>query len=1535
MDTRFFTNFTKTFSFSIFFFLFFGILSFGQTKIEITEFGTFSDVAPAGVAKTTFLAGEKVVYRLKYSVSSLTGSATGGKIDVAFGSNIYAAQGTFTQTSDIASKAFNSTTNTLTYNFTDPVAAGSTGILELTAYTKNGSVPNGQTTTTTATSAVTNPGGLPSTKSATTTSTAQRMACPSLSLLSGGVPSYPTAYRLYLGPDVTGVYTANYGVLNLSNVTVTQQLLAGTVFGSAKGRGYNVVSGLYEDYTGTYNSGTNTVTWTIPANHIALQSYGNGFYQNMDVLDLIVTYPSGTFPIGTNVTVNTTVTATPLGGTPVTISHGTPNQPSTCNATLNVATTLAAATLTASTSKTGASSTILPNVSEAYGYNLSFRNTSNVPLQNLVIEDVLPSNVPMWYSQFQAYPFYDTNNARANVYYKTDLDPTWKLWSYSPLPNALVYSFIPNPTAYGYNVPLATNEHVTGIRYVFLDDFPANASAPYWYIYMGTGAVTSNTPVINCLNVTTTTPVPAAQLSSCNTRTFVPVSSNTMLFGSKYSGGETWYYQDYGTPYNIGDNTWIKMEYFASASGAAAQNPVLMDLLPLGIEYDGWYQQNKDSWYVTNYQLDITDLTSFEAIPNYQGTGRTLIRVKWNGYTLPAGKRFYVNVKTKITNLAATSNQNTIYTTSTNTKTCTDYGYTGATRDSLDLNGNGNTTEEICFNRNHTINVNSSASLSSIKWVKGELDAAYSKYPDYGQTMQGGLANYKLFVKNTGNVPTNNVQVLDILPRVGDIGVKTFASPRLTDWRPNLATPVAAPAGIIVYYTTETNPCREDFISSTASLPGAVPAGCVTAVWTTAPPTDLTTVNAMRFDFGDKVLNPGDEFALSWEMRAPVNAPTNNEIAWNSFAFKGERMDNHDKFAPAEPNKVGIKVSALVPGAYGNFVWLDTNKDGIQDVGEMGIDGVRVELYRDNGDGISDPLTDPLVDFTITGNGGLYLFPNLPPANYFAVFYPPAPYDTSPKDAGGSDVGDSDGLLGSINGTRITKTIVTTIDATEADLSWDQGLFPSDNAFLGNYVWFDENQNNMQDEPAANGVNGLQVWLYRDTNGNGIAEPDGADGLPIKKDTTANDIYGKSGYYNFDNLVPGNYFVKFILRTDDAFTPTTGTLGAATSDATDSDPNSSGVTAVTNLVAGEYDRTWDAGIIIPQNNLKIGNLVWLDADNDGIVDATETGINDITINLYKDRNNNGYPDIDEFVATTLTATIGGQTGIYLFEELVVGNYIVQIPNSNYNTILKNYVSSTGNDPSPDPDNDINNDDNGTDNATYGVISKPVTLTTAGEPTNDGDASNFSNLTIDFGFFPIPCPTFLTQSADVVICLGIAGANLSITTNQNSFTNIKFVKYTSDQIVTNTAPTATELVNLYGSGGTLLATVVPTGTSSPYTATYPFAASDFPNTGTTPKIYYVYALVSNDLDATCRPVKEFKVTVNPLPTFSLVFTDITCYGNNDGTITLTPLTGTAPFTYSKDNGVTFLNTTGIFTGLLPITYSPAVRDANGCVKKCTP
>ncbi|HHB90107.1 MAG TPA: hypothetical protein ENK60_02230 [Anaerolineae bacterium] len=77
----------------------------------------------------------------------------------------------------------------------------------------------------------------------------------------------------------------------------------------------------------------------------------------------------------------------------------------------------------------------------------------------------------------------------------------------------------------------------------------------------------------------------------------------------------------------------------------------------------------------------------------------------------------------------------------------------------------------------------------------------------------------------------------------------------------------------------------------------------------------------------------------------------------------------------------------------GDFVWSDDNRDGVQDVGEPGIDGVLVKLWLDDGDGVFDPTQDTLIDQMTTGDDpntpgveqGWYLFDNLDGANDYWV----------------------------------------------------------------------------------------------------------------------------------------------------------------------------------------------------------------------------------------------------------------------------------------------------------------------------------------------------------------------------------------------------------------------------------------------------------------------------------------------------------------------------------------------------------------------
>lgn len=162
--------------------------------------------------------------------------------------------------------------------------------------------------------------------------------------------------------------------------------------------------------------------------------------------------------------------------------------------------------------------------------------------------------------------------------------------------------------------------------------------------------------------------------------------------------------------------------------------------------------------------------------------------------------------------------------------------------------------------------------------------------------------------------------------------------------------------------------------------------------------------------------------------------------------------------------------------------------------------------------------------------------------------------------------------------------------------------------------------------------------------------------------------------------------------------------------------NSNGCTAITTIN------------ITIDKCLRIGNLVWEDTNNNGIVDGTEAGVTTpLKVELYK-ANTNG-------TLGALVATQNTVAGKYLFSGLEPGDYIVQI------TAPTGYKSSTGTNGSatgayelaPDPDNDKDNDDNGSFESGQIIRSKPVTLQNSNEPTNDGDDNN-GNLTVDFGIY---------------------------------------------------------------------------------------------------------------------------------------------------------------------------------------------------------
>jgi uncharacterized repeat protein (TIGR01451 family) len=94
---------------------------------------------------------------------------------------------------------------------------------------------------------------------------------------------------------------------------------------------------------------------------------------------------------------------------------------------------------------------------------------------------------------------------------------------------------------------------------------------------------------------------------------------------------------------------------------------------------------------------------------------------------------------------------------------------------------------------------------------------------------------------------------------------------------------------------------------------------------------------------------------------------------------------------------------APLPATLGDWVWFDTNENGVQDEGEEGVAGVKVELYTESGSLVATTTTD--------SNGG-YLFTGLEAGAYYVEFTTPEGYRFTQYDASSNskDAADSDPL---------------------------------------------------------------------------------------------------------------------------------------------------------------------------------------------------------------------------------------------------------------------------------------------------------------------------------------------------------------------------------------------------------------------------------------------------------------------------------------------------------------------------------------------
>jgi hypothetical protein len=322
----------------------------------------------------------------------------------------------------------------------------------------------------------------------------------------------------------------------------------------------------------------------------------------------------------------------------------------------------------------------------------------------------------------------------------------------------------------------------------------------------------------------------------------------------------------------------------------------------------------------------------------------------------------------------------------------------------------------------------------------------------------------------------------------------------------------------------------------------------------------------------------------------------------------------------------GIRSLKAGTASLGNRVWYDLNNNGLQDAGELGVQGATVELLDAAGNPIdSDPGTAGIQPtIKITNALGEYLFTGLAGGDYKVRFSTlPAGYNTVTKAAGVDRNLDSDGNPLAA-GTSTTDMIG--LAANEERLDIDLGIFNPTAPLgqLGDRVWYDANGNGLQDA-TEQGVPGVAVSLLN-SSGTVIA-------------ITVTD---KNGNYKFVNLADATYSVQFS-NLPSGFSFSGKDAGA--DDNIDSDPDpATGKTGTYVISGGNTNLTVDAGIISVRAAL--GDYVWLDANKDGVQDANESGIPGVTVILY------------DAAGLALTSTITDQNGRYFFSNLNPGNYVV-------------------------------------------------------------------------------------------------------------------------------------------------------------------------------------------------------------------------------------------------------------------------------------
>ncbi len=355
---------------------------------------------------------------------------------------------------------------------------------------------------------------------------------------------------------------------------------------------------------------------------------------------------------------------------------------------------------------------------------------------------------------------------------------------------------------------------------------------------------------------------------------------------------------------------------------------------------------------------------------------------------------------------------------------------------------------------------------------------------------------------------------------------------------------------------------------------------------------------------------PKTELAAGEEMTCTKEGTVKAGQYTNQATVTGKDTEGNTKTDTDTSHYKG-KVGACI----GDLVWSDTNSNGIQDAGESGLAGAKVELFDENGNPVTD-INGTTVASQTTGANGEYKFCGLDDGKYIVKVTLPSGYTGSSKDQGGDDTKDSD--TDPVTG----KTAPVAVHEGDNNMSIDAGAYQ-------NRPDLDiEKLTNGEDADTGTGpvlsVGSSVTWEYKVKNTGNVK----------LTDITVND--DKEGAITCP---------KTELAAGEEMTCTKeGTVkaGQYTNQATVTGKDPEGNTKT------DTDTSHYKG----KNEACLGNKLWYDKNLNGVQESGEPGVVDIGVSLYSES------------GTLLATTKTDSNGEYKFCGLKPGKYKVKFEQPN-------------------------------------------------------------------------------------------------------------------------------------------------------------------------------------------------------------------------------------------------------------------------------